>query len=975
MVNQTDIRRQLNQRRSQLAVARQQYQRKQQRLNQQKNLIAQQERLLQSQQAVRNLSMIQRQDLQSQLSQQQQALGQRQQQLNQFGSQIETAQSRIQNIGQQLREIRIAQKLGLAREGRVRQSAGELQERQLNQAIGDIESQLGQSLGGQERENVITQLQQGQTIVSPEAISIPDTQIQSNIPQVQISSVDFPQSVLPGVTSGQLEVVNVLEPATRPSGLAGMNFDVQRRLSELNTKRLRGQSLSTSERAELTALGFVGGGTQTLINLAQIGSITPEQIRELSLTPEGRKRLREGVSESFANIGETARVNPEQFVGEVAFDVGTFLLGGRAGGEGSRIALEALDYPIFNTRFVTQDLVSQGDNLFFRGVAQTEQKNLLFPNKQFISGGLTQLQTGEIVGDIIPFRSATIAVTSEPASFVDLATGRTFTRFGEPIGSAAAEVGQITKESLSLPIGRVEFGAFRPPTVATISAKEMKQIVGQADVRGFFAPQGYIAAINEGLSPELAAKISLHEQGHAFSRAFRIGQSLNKQERAELLKKASIHLKKKYGSNIPYRSEQYISEYLADLYRGEIPTSEIFVGSPIEQGFSFQSLGRSKVLGERGQGTFISGGFGGDVTDQFGFLVSRSRRIKSEPPVSLLGGGGEEALGITRRSPTEIEPGTISIRPAQVQRKQLSFEDLAKQQQQLAIERTLRERALQQASERGTQVGQVATAGMLSVETNTLSSRPTSQFAGQGTYERTQEFAPSILPNVTPPQNQFLSLGVSPIQLPVLSTGISQIPTSAQATSQITPQQEISSPDQTATQVPAETQQPRLRQVQQPGLSLRERQALRLRLRQAQRQQLRQSQRRIPRQAIRPRIPRITIPTRRQESISSRTSGEDMFGDIQPQIRRFGKWLNIGEPASFSQAKRKAIRRADETLGASIRLRSGGETISFGQLPRGFRISKSDPLVAVERRSKRLSTGSELKEIKTFKKGKKPKLM
>ncbi len=94
-------------------------------------------------------------------------------------------------------------------------------------------------------------------------------------------------------------------------------------------------------------------------------------------------------------------------------------------------------------------------------------------------------------------------------------------------------------------------------------------------------------------------------------------------------------------------------------------------------------------------------------------------------------------------------------------------------------------------------------------------------------------------------------------------------------------------------------------------------------------------------------------------------------GNVTPQVKTKGVWGDVGSTTSFKKAKKKMLKNLDNTLSASGRLRTNGLILNIPTLPRGFRKSKVNPLIVVEKRSRRLDSRGETSAIKRAKRRKK----
>lgn len=243
----------------------------------------------------------------------------------------------------------------------------------------------------------------------------------------------------------------------------------------------------------------------------------------------------------------------------------------------------------------------------------------------------------------------------------------------------------------------------------------------------------------------------------------------------------------------------------------------------------------------------------------------------------------------------------------------------------------------------------------------------TSQFAGTGQYERTEQVVGGI-PRGAGKTTNNLGLTQTAFQFEQLS--IRQQPRSMI----------ISSPLSRTKQSTQQINQLGLKSETQTKQGSGQARALLTLFRTAQqtKQQTRQlsqlrSQLDFGRPRGRPRPPRPRVPTGFKlpdDNILTikKVGTEDSFG-VGIEVRRKGKFQVLGTEASLERALRKGAGIVDIGLARSFRLRSTetGQLLDVSQLPIGFRRSKREARTFVEESSRALSQFGEKKEIKYFK--------
>jgi len=127
---------------------------------------------------------------------------------------------------------------------------------------------------------------------------------------------------------------------------------------------------------------------------------------------------------------------------------------------------------------------------------------------------------------------------------------------------------------------------------------------------------------------------------------------------------------------------------------------------------------------------------------------------------------------------------------------------------------------------------------------------------------------------------------------------------------------------------------------------------------------------RFPPPTLIPRVPFKLPPEKKIKKIIKFLEGKE---EVQAQIRRFGRWMDIGKPATLRKAREKAVSQVRKTLGAAFRLRKGEEILPIKRLPYGFRPAKREVGVVIERRRFRLDMPTEVTEIMAFKRRKSKK--
>jgi len=120
-----------------------------------------------------------------------------------------------------------------------------------------------------------------------------------------------------------------------------------------------------------------------------------------------------------------------------------------------------------------------------------------------------------------------------------------------------------------------------------------------------------------------------------------------------------------------------------------------------------------------------------------------------------------------------------------------------------------------------------------------------------------------------------------------------------------------------------------------------------------------------------PIIPLIPLPTtKRKRPARIMRIGKDT--SFFAEVKRKGKWKPVSTPLPFLRAKQVGRRKVQRTLAASFRIRGArtGKIIPLVPQSPEFRRGKKDPFALVERRRFRLSTKSEVLEIKRAKRRK-----
>ncbi len=241
----------------------------------------------------------------------------------------------------------------------------------------------------------------------------------------------------------------------------------------------------------------------------------------------------------------------------------------------------------------------------------------------------------------------------------------------------------------------------------------------------------------------------------------------------------------------------------------------------------------------------------------------------------------------------------------------------------------------------------------------------TSEFAGRGVqFERTTEqFNPLTSSQFNSP---FFRQQPRQAQLPSLSLlqqqQVGQAQPQAQALSQSLAQQTGQTTPQRSGGLQGLALSLGLRSKQQ------ERQALLLRLRQRFGDDF--GRPRQPRVAPRIPVPLLPLP-QRDITVLKSALAKIKKGKFIPEFRRNQVWFKLGSGGKTLKAQVKKVSDfVDRDLSASFRIKKGGKIIDLKAIPTGFRRSKTQKNIFVEKRNLRLSTGSEVKEIQMFRKAK-----
>lgn len=366
----------------------------------------------------------------------------------------------------------------------------------------------------------------------------------------------------------------------------------------------------------------------------------------------------------------------------------------------------------------------------------------------------------------------------------------------------------------------------------------------------------------------------------------------------------------------------------------------------IEEGFELASVGKTRTLKSPQLTYFRSLGYGGNVNEGVDFFLGKSAKITKTG--KLAKSAPEYSLGLFGKQ-TAMDDISVFIggseKTAQ-QAKKIS-QAVAKTNIQRNIESQLA--ASTQKAIRTISKGPVASANI-----NAQLLQPIAQpsiWAGTGMYERTQETTATSIPKN--------------VQIDFLSSNNVQSSIQKQR-----PVQDIMQSILNISKEKSKTKQtPIIKQSSQninslalglalvPGLSSRQTQTQS----QLQRQRQRQAQRTNTRQKFLPGVGFVPI----LKNAYSTKGGKVVQVDKDRFIifsRRYGEDIIIGEATTLSEAKKILNNYLRRTLGASGFITDSGgakQDVSslFGET---FRPSKRDPFRVVQRRSKRLSSSSEI---------------
>ncbi|MEI7781891.1 MAG: hypothetical protein WCJ18_08205, partial [Planctomycetota bacterium] len=242
-------------------------------------------------------------------------------------------------------------------------------------------------------------------------------------------------------TAQEIKDYNAQESAIQ---LQKTDKSVNRKVSAINTKLLRGETLTAKEQAQ----NILYNAEQAPISLYEGAVAIPGIVKSVITNPKQTlasiKDNRNGgsISETIRNnpIGTTARVGSEIALG---FGISKGI------SAGSKLAVESLGYPKLSTTFVSKQLAQQGDESLLSFKAVTQKKNL-FGNNVYYSAGVTNVKTFPIVDTNQPFTSVTKAIAREKV--INLGTGKAEFNKNFLIGGKAK--GIITKQDLSLVTGQ-----------------------------------------------------------------------------------------------------------------------------------------------------------------------------------------------------------------------------------------------------------------------------------------------------------------------------------------------------------------------------------------------------------------------------------------------------------------------------------------------------------------------------------------
>lgn len=428
----------------------------QQQLSQQQQALNRRRSFLNRQSTLRTTNPVQRQQALREVSVAQQRLSEVQSQYNEDLRRVEDQNRRINNINNAIR-------LGLQGKGssdayrslsrsdrdlvnseikRIEDSAERSGIRQATRdTIEQVEQRLQRSLGPTERAQIESEIRSGAT-----QIALPRQPAERFLtPQTLQQNGRFELLSGPGLGSGQsvLSGVSSRDALSSPAGSRNNNLFVSqvREVPAPQTVFERAQAFlsRTGSRTfgQVTPERGVLGVASSILSGAEF--LTRSNLRPI----ETAKSIKEGIrfkaasgEPFFANVGERLRADPAFATGFALGEIAQFGAGSLAGSQ----LLRAIPSTT-RTAFVTEDVLTSGDDIFFKSAAVTT-RTTPFTQQNILTGGVTQVRRIPIDETTEGFRAGTLAVSRRDRGF-DLIRQRNI--LDDPVGVSSIETGEIVR--------------------------------------------------------------------------------------------------------------------------------------------------------------------------------------------------------------------------------------------------------------------------------------------------------------------------------------------------------------------------------------------------------------------------------------------------------------------------------------------------------------------------------------------------
>jgi hypothetical protein len=200
------------------------------------------------------------------------------------------------------------------------------------------------------------------------------------------------------------------------------------------------------------------------------------------------KGTRELTANLWANLAISYEKKPLTQLANIAISRGL----GKLASAGTEITYTIADLPKVETKFLTQELSQQGENIWLKTVAKSNVKGLVF-EKQVVTGSISQARFTGTINDLNKFESATIGVQREQNLLM-----KQLGRWSKPIEFGTAEVGATKEITLKKAVGKLQgIDVYQQTPVTAFSSISKTKLMTKKPIETLYANMGYSKPVNE----------------------------------------------------------------------------------------------------------------------------------------------------------------------------------------------------------------------------------------------------------------------------------------------------------------------------------------------------------------------------------------------------------------------------------------------------------------------------------------------